>query len=112
MNACCDADNRGVAVYKGKVLLATIDGRLIALDANRGSEIWSVQTTPRNSTYYITGAPRVARNKVFIGNSGADLGGRGYVSAYDVDTGKLVWRSIPCPGIRTRRPTAQLPMTY
>jgi quinohemoprotein ethanol dehydrogenase len=98
VNACCDVDNRGVAIYKGKVFLGTIDGRLIALDARRGLELWSVQTTPRNSTYYITGAPRVARNKVFIGNSGADLGGRGYVSAYDVDTGKRVWRFYTVPG--------------
>ncbi|HEX4996792.1 MAG TPA: PQQ-dependent dehydrogenase, methanol/ethanol family [Terriglobia bacterium] len=98
VNACCDVDNRGAAVYKGKVFLATIDGRLIALDASSGAEVWSVQTTPQNSTYYSTGAPRVARDKVFIGNSGADLGGRGYVSAYDVATGALVWRFYTVPG--------------
>jgi quinohemoprotein ethanol dehydrogenase len=98
VNACCDVDNRGAAVYKGKVFLATIDGRLIALDAGSGKEVWNVRSTPENSTYYSTGAPRVAHDKVFIGNSGADLGGRGYVSAYDVATGALVWRFYTVPG--------------
>ncbi len=94
---CCDVDNRGVALYKGKVYLGTVDGRLIALDAGTGKEVWSTQTTPRDSTYGITGAPRVAHDKVFIGNSGADFGTRGFVSAYDATDGKLLWRFYTVP---------------
>lgn len=95
--ACCDVDNRGVALYKGRVYLGTVDGRLVALDAGSGKEVWSTQTTPRDSTYLITGAPRVAHGKVFIGNAGADFGTRGYVSAYDAADGKLLWRFYTVP---------------
>jgi quinohemoprotein ethanol dehydrogenase len=98
---CCDVVNRGVAVYKGKVYLATIDGRLIAIDAKTGKHVWVARAVEPNSTYSITGAPRVARGKVFIGNAGADFGGRGYVSAYDAETGEMVWRFYtvpPAPG--------------
>jgi quinohemoprotein ethanol dehydrogenase len=96
--ACCDVVNRGVAVYKGKVFLGTTDGRLVALDAGTGKEVWVANTVPANSIYTITGAPRVARDKVFIGNGGADFGGRGFVSAYDTESGKLVWRFYTVPG--------------
>ncbi len=95
---CCDVDNRGAAVYHGKVYVGTIDGRLIALDAATGKPVWSVMTVKPNESYAITGAPRVARGKVFIGNAGADFGGRGYVSAYDAQTGRLVWRFYTVPG--------------
>lgn len=95
--ACCDVDNRGVALYKGRVYLGTVDGRLVALDAATGKEAWSTQTTPRDSTYLITGAPRVAHGKVFIGNAGADFGTRGYVSAYDAADGRLLWRFYTVP---------------
>src|SRR5262245_6670345 len=77
---CCDVVNRGVAVYKGRVYVGTIDARLIALDATTGAVAWSVATAPPGtSTYSITGAPRVARDKVFIGNGGGEFGGRGFV---------------------------------
>jgi PQQ-dependent dehydrogenase (methanol/ethanol family) len=95
---CCDVVNRGVAVYKGKVYVGTIDARLIALDAATGAVAWSVATAPAGSTYSITGAPRVARDKVFIGNGGGEFGGRGYVSAYDTASGRLVWRFYVVPG--------------
>jgi quinohemoprotein ethanol dehydrogenase len=95
--ACCDIVNRGVAVYKGKVYVGTVDGRLIALDAATGAPVWSVVTTPVGTTYSITGAPRIARGKVFIGNAGSEFGGRGYVSAYDAQSGKLVWRFYTVP---------------
>jgi quinohemoprotein ethanol dehydrogenase len=95
---CCDVNNRGVAVYHGKVYVGTLDGRLIALDAATGKPVWSVATVPAGREYSITGAPRVARGKVFIGNAGADFGGRGYVSAYDAETGRLVWRFYTVPG--------------
>src|SRR5579883_2038358 len=94
--ACCDVVNRGVAVYGDLVYVATIDGRLIAL--KNGIPQWSVQTTDKNQSYTITGAPRIVKGKVIIGNGGAEFGVRGYVSAYDAKTGKLVWRFYTVPG--------------
>jgi quinohemoprotein ethanol dehydrogenase len=95
---CCDAVNRGVAYKDGKVIFATYDGRLVALQAEDGTVLWDVQTTDRNKSYTITGAPRLAKDKVIIGNGGAELGVRGYVSAYELDTGKMVWRFYTVPG--------------
>lgn len=98
VHACCDVVNRGVAVWKGRVYVGTIDGRLIALDARNGEKVWEVVTVDQKQPYTITMAPRVVRDKVIIGNSGAELGVRGYVSAYDSETGKLVWRFYTVPG--------------
>ncbi|MEE3165596.1 MAG: PQQ-dependent dehydrogenase, methanol/ethanol family [Pseudomonadota bacterium] len=97
---CCDVVNRGAAVWKGKVYFGTLDGRLISLDAKTGSLVWEIDTlTDGSKDYSITGAPRVANNKIFIGNGGADMGGvRGYVSAFDTETGKLIWRFFTVPG--------------
>ena len=95
--ACCDVVNRGVAVWGGRVYLGALDGRLIALDARTGREAWSVQTTDTTKPYTITGAPRVIRGRVVIGNGGAEYGVRGYVSAYDAATGKLDWRFYTAP---------------
>ncbi len=97
-DACCDVVNRGVAVWRGRVYFGTIDGRLIALDAATGELVWETQTTDPERPYTITGAPRVVKGKVVIGNGGADLGVRGYFSAYDADTGALVWRFYTVPG--------------
>ena len=96
--ACCDVVNRGVALYDGKVSVGIVDGRLAALDAATGKPVWDVQTTPVDEPYTITGAPRVVDGKVVIGNGGAELGVRGYVSAYDAQTGALVWRFYTVPG--------------
>jgi quinohemoprotein ethanol dehydrogenase len=96
--ACCEIVNRGAAVYKGRVYVGALDGRLIALDARTGAEVWSAQTFPKDSLYTITGYPRVIRGKVIIGNGGADLGVRGFVSAYDAQTGKLAWKFWLVPG--------------
>ena len=97
--ACCDIVNRGVAVYEGKVFFASLDGRLFSLNAETGEKIWEVDTiTDRSRAYTITGAPRVAKGKVFIGNGGAEYGVRGYVTAYDTETGKQVWRFFTVPG--------------
>ena len=98
VNACCDAVNRGVAVWNGRVYAGTLDGRLIALDAKTGSVAWSVQTTPQDKPYTITGAPRIVKGKVLIGNGGAELGVRGYISAYDAQTGAMAWRFYTVPG--------------
>ena len=98
INACCDVVNRGVAVWKGKVFVGSLDGRLIALDATNGQPVWEALTIDPKSRYTITGAPRVVKGKVLIGNGGAEFGVRGYISAYDADTGKLVWRFYTVPG--------------
>jgi len=96
-NACCDVVNRGAALWKGRLYVGTIDGRLIALDARTGAVAWDVQTTDRSKPYTITGAPRVVKGKVLIGNGGAEYGVRGYVSAYDAASGKLAWRFYTTP---------------
>ncbi len=96
--ACCDTVNRGVAVYQGKVFVATLDGRLFALDAGDGKPLWSKLTIDLSKPYTITGAPRVVKGKVIIGNGGAELGVRGYFSAYDVNTGEMAWRFYTVPG--------------
>lgn len=95
---CCDAISRGLAVWQGKVIAATLDGRLLALDARSGKLLWSTLTIDQDKPYTITGAPRVLNGKVLIGNSGADYGVRGYISAYDAQTGELVWRFYTVPG--------------
>ena len=98
VNACCDVVNRGVAAWKGKVFVGTLDGRLIALDTATGKPVWETLTIDPKMRYAITGAPRVVKGKVIIGNGGAEMGVRGYVSAYDAETGNLVWRFYTVPG--------------
>ena len=109
---CCGPVNRGVALWQGEsnadlqLFFGALDGRLIALDAATGTENWSVQTTPTDGNYSITGAPRVVprvangveKAMVIIGNGGAELGVRGFVSAYDSETGELIWRFYTVPG--------------
>jgi quinohemoprotein ethanol dehydrogenase len=98
VNACCDVVNRGVAVWGGKVFFGTLDGRLIALDAATGKRVWEKLTIDRKYRYTITGAPRVVKGKVIIGNGGAEMDVRGYVSAYDAETGEMAWRFYTVPG--------------
>ena len=102
--ACCDVVNRGVGYDDGRLFLGTFDGRLVALSASDGSVIWEVLTVDQSQPYSITGAPRTAQGLVFIGNGGADYGVRGYVSAYDADTGALAWRFYTVPGDPERAP--------
>ncbi|MFK8052071.1 MAG: PQQ-dependent dehydrogenase, methanol/ethanol family [Woeseiaceae bacterium] len=97
VKACCDVVNRGVAVSDGRVFVGIIDGRLEALDAATGERLWSIVTVDQSKPYTITGAPRVVRDKVLIGNGGADLGVRGYLSAYNTKTGELDWRFYTAP---------------
>ncbi len=96
--ACCDVVNRGVALYKGLVYVGTLDGRLVAINAATGDKAWEVLTVDQSESYTITGAPRVFDGKVIIGNSGAEFGVRGYVTAYDALTGDQTWRFYTVPG--------------
>ena len=98
LHVCCGFVNRGVAVWNGKVYVGTLDGRLIAIDAETGKQVWSTQTFEKDRGYAITGAPLVVHGKVFIGNGGGDNNARGYVTAYDAETGKQVWRFYTVPG--------------
>jgi PQQ-dependent dehydrogenase (methanol/ethanol family) len=97
-DACCDVVNRGVAAWKGRIYLGALDGRLIALDGRTGAVVWETQTTDTSMPYTITGAPRVVDGKVIIGNGGAEYRVRGYVSAFDADTGEQLWRWYSVPG--------------
>jgi PQQ-dependent dehydrogenase (methanol/ethanol family) len=98
INACCDVVNRGVAAWKGRVYLGTLDGRLVALDAATGKPAWEVATVPEGARYTITGAPRVVKGMVLIGNGGAEMGMRGYITAYDAASGRQIWRFYTVPG--------------
>jgi alcohol dehydrogenase (cytochrome c)/quinohemoprotein ethanol dehydrogenase len=100
-NVCCGIVNRGIAAWNGKIYAGTLDGRLVALDAATGKEVWSTLTIDPQQHYSITSAPRIAKGKVFIGESGGEYGVRGYISAYDADSGKQLWRFYtvpPAPG--------------
>jgi PQQ-dependent dehydrogenase (methanol/ethanol family) len=97
-NVCCGIVNRGIAAWNGKIYLGTLDGRLVALDAKSGKVVWSVMTVDKKQHYSITVAPRVAKGKVLIGESGGEYGVRGYLSAYDAQTGKMDWRFYTVPG--------------
>ena len=96
--ACCGPVNRGVALYKGRVYIGLLDGRLVALNAQTGLPEWAVQTTPPGTDYTITGAPRVIKGRVVIGQGGAEYGVRGFLGAYDAETGKLAWKFYTVPG--------------
>ena len=94
---CCDIVNRGVAVWDGRVYVGTLDGRLVAIEADTGEMDWQVQTADTDRPYSITGAPRVVKGMVLIGNGGADRGARGFVTAYDAGTGEAIWRFYTVP---------------
>lgn len=102
VRGCCDVNNRGVAVWNGKVFVGTFDGRLIALDAATGKQAWSVATIDAPGadldSYTITGAPRVVKGKVIIGMAGGEYKARGFITAYDAASGKKVWRFYTVPG--------------
>lgn len=97
-SVCCGPVNRGVAVYNGKVYMGLLDTRLVALDAETGKLVWEVKTADINADYSVTGAPRVVAGKVIIGNASGEYATRGYVTAYDAETGKQIWRWYTVPG--------------
>jgi quinohemoprotein ethanol dehydrogenase len=97
--ACCEPVARGLALWNGKVIIATLDGRLIGLDAASGRPVWTTRTFDNKTMpYTITGAPRVFDGMVVVGNSGGDLGVRGFVAAWDADTGAKRWKFFLTPG--------------
>jgi quinohemoprotein ethanol dehydrogenase len=90
--------NRGAAYAEGRVFSAAMDGRLFAFDAKTGKVLWTVETVEPQSGQTITGAPITFKDKVIIGNGGADFGARGYVTAYEAATGRQLWRFYTAPG--------------
>ncbi len=98
IKACCDVVNRGLAFFKGKLYVGVLDGRLVALNASTGSVVWERQTFDPEMQYSITGAPRIFDGKVVIGNGGAERGVRGFISAYDAESGELAWKTYMVPG--------------
>jgi alcohol dehydrogenase (cytochrome c) len=97
---CCGANNRGVAVLGDKVVMGTLDAHLIAIDRIDGKPLWDVQVGDPGEGYSITMAPLVVKDKVIVGVGGGEYGIRGYIAAYDAETGKEDWRfyTIPGPG--------------
>ncbi|MEY4642331.1 MAG: alcohol dehydrogenase [Pseudomonadota bacterium] len=96
--------NRGIAAYDGKIYMGRLDAHLVALDANTGEEVWNTDTVPESlglgdmrKQYSITMAPRVAKGKVFIGGSGGEFGARGWIAAFDAETGEEAWRFWTVP---------------
>jgi alcohol dehydrogenase (cytochrome c)/quinohemoprotein ethanol dehydrogenase len=102
-NVCCGNVNRGLAAYNGKIYMGTLDARLVAIDAKTGKEAWSTDTIQGDhndplNRLSITMAPRIAKGKVFVGASGGEYGVRGWIAAFDADTGKELWRFYNVPG--------------
>lgn len=98
INTCCSPVNRGVAIWGDKVFVGALDGRLIGLNAKTGKVAWSTRTFPKTTHLSITGAPRVIKGVVVIGNGGAELGARGFVAGYEAQTGKKKWKFYMVPG--------------
>jgi quinohemoprotein ethanol dehydrogenase len=95
---CCNISNRGAAYADGKIIWGTIDGRLIAVHAKTGQKVWETRVADSKLQYSITGAPRIGDGLVFIGVGGGEFYTRGYLSAYDLKTGKKVWKFYTVPG--------------
>ena len=95
---CCGIVNRGVAVWKDKIIWGTLDGRLIAADAKTGQKVWEIQATDPQKWFSITGAPRIADGHIFIGEAGSEFEERGYLACYSADSGKELWRWWSVPG--------------
>ena len=95
---CCGRLSRGVAILNGTLFIATIDARLVALDAKSGNELWNVQVGRPEAGYAMTHAPLVFKDKVVVGVAGGEYGIRGYIDAYDAKTGQRAWRFYTIPG--------------
>ena len=101
---CCNNSNRGAAYYKGKIIWGTLDGRLVAVDAKAGSLLWEARTTDIKDDMSITGTPRIGDGLVFIGQGGGEYFQRGYLSAWDAETGKFRWKFYVSPGDPAKGP--------
>ncbi len=97
---CCGAVNRGLAILGDTLFMATVDARLIAIDARSGKPVWNTKVADNEAGYSMTLAPLVVKDKVIVGVAGGEYGIRGFVAAYDAKTGKEAWRfyTIPGPG--------------
>jgi quinohemoprotein ethanol dehydrogenase len=104
INACCDVVNRGAAFWEGKVYVATLDGRLVALNASDGRRLWETLVIDRAERASLTGAPRVIKGRVFVGSAGGEFGVRGRMTAVDANTGAILWRFFTVPGDPANRP--------
>jgi PQQ-dependent dehydrogenase (methanol/ethanol family) len=91
--ACCDVVNRGAAYADGKIVFNTLDVQTVAVDANSGKEIWKTKLGDINRGETITMAPLIVKNKVLVGNSGGEMGVRGWLTALDLSNGKIIWRA-------------------
>ena len=98
LKVCCGENNRGVAVLGDKVFVGTVDAHLIALDAKTGNVLWNVEVADVSAGYSITNAPLVVKDMVLTGIAGGEYGIRGFLDAYDVETGDRVWRFYTVPG--------------
>jgi alcohol dehydrogenase (cytochrome c) len=100
LTACCGLVNRGFAMLGDKLFMTTLDAHLLALDAKTGSIVWDAAMAKYEDGYAATIAPIIAKDKVIVGIAGGEYGVRGYIDAYDANTGKLAWRfyTIPGPG--------------
>ena len=90
---CCGANNRGVAVLDDRVYMGTLDARLIALDRINGQPLWNVEVADVNLAYSVTMAPLVVKDKIVVGVGGGEYGIRGYVAAFDAETGEQAWKT-------------------
>jgi alcohol dehydrogenase (cytochrome c) len=98
VDLCCGPHNRGVALHEDKVFWGTLDAHLIAFDAETGIQLWDTEVADHRESYSITGAPMVVKDMVLIGVGGGEFGIRGFIDAYDVNTGELRWRFYTVPG--------------
>jgi len=97
---CCGLSNKGPAIFNGKVYRGTLDAHVVALDAKTGKQLWKEKAAEWKEGFSITGAPLVVNGVLISGISGAECGVRGFLDAWDPDTGKHLWRryTIPAPG--------------